>query len=403
MRVLYINSVPYGSTGKIMYSLADLVSSRGGQAKCVTGFSWHKSMRSDSIVVGNIITKSIHRHLASLFGNHGCYSSYETKRLIKIIKKFKPDVVHLHNIHGWYLNFVQLFDFLNKINVPIIWTLHDCWAFTGGCAHFTFAQCSRWRVGCGACNNLKVYPISSKFDKTKQMWKLKKSCFTNINNLTIVTPSEWLAKLVHQSYLKEHEIKVINNGIDTLVFKQSVSKFRKIYNISSKQYIVLGVALGWGNRKGLDVFVDLSGKLPPDYKIVLIGTDEIIDRQLPQNIISIHRTQNQEELAEIYSVADVFVNPTREDTYPTVNMEAISCGTPVITFRTGGSPEMIDATCGVVVECDDVDMLEKEIKRICTTKPFSKKQCVCKSKQFDKNKKFEEYLDLYEKVIATRD
>lgn len=214
--------------------------------------------------------------------------------------------------------------------------------------------------------------------------------------MTIVTPSEWLASLVKESYLKYYPVKVINNGIDLNVFKPTESDFRKKYALENK-YIVLGVAFGWGRRKGLDVFVELARRLDKEkYKVVLVGTDDNVDKLLPENIISIHRTQNQTELAEIYTAADVFANPTREENYPTVNMESVACGTPVVTFNTGGSPEMLDETCGAAVAKDDNDAMYNEIIRICEAKPYSLEACIKKAKGFDKNEKFGEYIRLYE-------
>ena len=229
------------------------------------------------------------------------------------------------------------------------------------------------------------------------MFEKKKKLFENLD-LTIVTPSWWLADIVRQSFFKEYPIKIIHNGIDLDVFKPVKSSFQQKYNIENRK-IILGVSFEWEERKGLDIFVKLAKRLPSDYKIVLVGTDTKIDKRLPEEILSIHRTQNQEELAEIYSAADVFVNPTREDNYPTVNMEAVSCGTPVITFRTGGSPETLDESCGVVVNYNDIDTLEKEIVRICVDKPYSVEQCVNKAQEFDKNKKFKEYTELYEGIV----
>ena len=226
------------------------------------------------------------------------------------------------------------------------------------------------------------------------MWSLKKKYFTGINHCILVTPSQWLADLVKQSFLKGYPVKVINNGIDLSVFKPTESGFREKYGLEDVK-IVLGVASGWGKRKGLDVFIELAKRLLDDYRIVLVGTDDNVDKQLPSNIISIHRTQNQKELAEIYTAANVFANPTREDTFPTVNMESLACGTPVVTFRTGGCPEILDETCGSVVDCDDVGALEIEIRRICDEKPYSVEACLARAQKFDMNDRFKEYLDLY--------
>ena len=338
--------------------------------------------------------------MSRLFGNHGCYSRFTTERLIQKIKAFSPDVIHLHNVHGWYLHLTTLFGYLKESRIPIVWTLHDCWAFTGGCSHFTFCGCDKWMNGCGGCNNLGAYPISSKRDKTEKMWRMKRECFCGLDRLTVVTPSRWLAGLAGSSYLREYPIYVIHNGIDLETFKPRSSDFRERNGISSNQHLILGVSLGWDERKGLDVFVNLAKKLPDSYRIVLVGTDERTDAKLPENIISIHRTQNGAELAEIYSAADLFVNPTREENYPTVNMEALACGTPVLTFRTGGSPEMLDEDCGAVVAYGDAEAFEKELIRICTERPYSSEACVRKAKEFNCNDRFKEYLDLYERIIT---
>jgi glycosyltransferase involved in cell wall biosynthesis len=229
------------------------------------------------------------------------------------------------------------------------------------------------------------------------MWRLKKKWFTGVEDMTIVTPSQWLAGLVKESILKDYTVKVIHNGIDLSIFKSMPNNFREKYGIPENKKILLGVAFGWGIRKGLDVFLELEKRLDPHkYQIVLVGTDDKVDKQLPAGIISIHRTQNQQELAEIYTAADLFVNPTREENYPTVNMESLACGTPVLTFRTGGSPEILDENTGAVVDCDDIDALEQEIVRICDKKPHSMEACLTRAKSFDMNERFEEYIKLYE-------
>ena len=260
-------------------------------------------------------------------------------------------------------------------------------------------KCDKWKTGCYRCPQYKEYP-KSLFDNSKKMYRLKKKLFTGVENMTIVTPSEWLADLVKQSFLKYYPVKVIHNGIDLNIFKPTPSDFKEKYNIPDSKHILLGVAFGWGKRKGLDVFIELAKRLDYNkYQIVLVGTDDITDKQLPTEIISIHRTQNQQELAEIYTAADVFVNPTREENYPTVNMEAIACGTPIITFKTGGSPEIITEKTGVVVDCDDIDAMQKEIKRICEIKPFTKEDCINQAKLFDMNDRFQEYVDLYKEIV----
>ena len=215
--------------------------------------------------------------------------------------------------------------------------------------------------------------------------------------MTIVTPSLWLADMVKQSFMKNYTIQVIYNGIDLNTFSRVSGSIRQKYGLENRK-VVLGVSAEWGKRKGLDVFISLSQKLPIHYKIVMIGTNSKIDQLLPKEILSIHRTNNQKELAELYTAADVLVNPTRDEVFGLINVEALACGTPGITFNSGGSPECYDETCGSVVNCDDIDAMEKEIIRICTDKPYSKEACVQRAKAFDKNERFKEYVELYERI-----
>lgn len=331
---------------------------------------------------------------SKVLGNYGFNSKHATRKMIAQLEKIQPDVVHLHNIHGHDCNLEMLFDYFRRKKTKLLWTFHDCWAFTAYCPHFTMNKCDQWKSQCVRCIQRRSY--SWFFDRSRELYEKKKVLFAGLN-LTIVTPSRWLADQVKQSFLKDYPVYVIHNGIDLGVFKPTPSGFREKHGLANK-YVILGVSFGWDERKGLDVFLELSRRLPEDYRIVLVGTDPNTDKLLPDNIISIHRTQNQQELAEIYSAADIFVNPTREENYPTVNMEALACGTPVLTFRTGGSPEMLDETCGSVVPCDDVDALEREILRICTDKPYSEEACLKKAQEFDQNDRFMEYLKLYERA-----
>ncbi|MBO7254218.1 MAG: glycosyltransferase [Clostridia bacterium] len=337
---------------------------------------------------------------SKIFGNYGFNSSKATKKMIEELNRINPDIVHLHNIHGHDCNLELLFSYLKEKKIKIFWTFHDCWAFTGYCPHFTMVKCNKWKSCCFDCVQRREF--SFLFDKSKKLYNEKKRLFQGLD-LTVITPSQWLADLVGESFLKDYPIKVINNGIDLSVFKPLKSSFREKYNISSSKKIILGVSFGWGVKKGLDIFIELSKRLDREkYQVVLVGTDSKVDNTLPKEILSIHRTQNQTELAEIYSAADVFINPTREENYPTVNMESIACGTPVITFKTGGSPEMLDETCGSVVECNDIDALEREVVRVCTEKPYSEAECVKKALEFDQNERFDEYIKLYERVITSR-
>lgn len=390
MKVVQINSTcDTGSTGKICLSVSRLLTDKN-----IENYIFYTQGKSDyplGVKYANEKYKKIQALKSRVLGNVGFNSHIATFNLIRKLDRIKPDIVHLHNIHGHDCNLTMLFNYFKKQQIKLYWTFHDCWAFTGNCPHFTLAKCGKWKTECKQCPQIRQ--TSWFFDNSNKLFNEKKQLFQDLD-LTIITPSQWLADLVKKSFLKQYPVKVINNGIDLSVFKPTDSNFREKYKIGNK-YIVLGVAFGWDKRKGLDVFVELSRRLDGRFQIVLVGTDDNIDKRLPANIISIHRTQNQQELAEIYTVADVFVNPTREENYPTVNMEAIACGTPVLTFETGGSPEILDETCGSVVACDDVDATEKEIIRICKDKPYSTKLCLARANSFDMNERFKEYIYLY--------
>lgn len=402
MRVVQINGGAKGSTGKIMMGIAEVARAQGHEVMCASPITTTNRDAGEDCGyyrIGTFNSRRVNVALARITGFNGCFAWFETYKLLKKIDEFKPDIIHLHNLHDSYINLSMLFSYIKKHNVPTVWTLHDCWSFTGQCPYFTIVKCDKWKVGCHNCPQYKEYPASL-YDNTKKMWQLKKKWFTGVKNMTIVTPSEWLAGLARESYLKQYPIEVINNGIDLNVFKPTHGNFRKQYGIPGDKYIVLGVSFAWGYRKGLDCFVEMAEILGERYQIVLVGTDDEIDKNLPHNIISIHRTQNQKELAEVYSAADVFVMPTREENYPTVNMEAIACGTPVVTFDTGGSPEMLDDKTGIVVEANDIEATKKAIKDICEKKRCNDEEyIVAYSKSFDMKKRFAEYIELYANVL----
>ena len=399
-RILSINSSCVGSTGKIMTGIMSAASKDYFVAVAYPFLKANNEVKDSKINVFPICSYSYLRlsfHLTKLFGKDGAFNYFHTRRLCKYILKNKFDIIHLHNLHTSFINYKYLFKFFKKYNIKIVWTLHDCWAFTGHCPHFVMEKCDKWKTGCYACPSYKNYPQSF-FDNSKQMYSLKKKVFTQLDCLTIVTPSFWLARLVKESFLKDYPIKVIHNGIDLSVFHPIKSDFRRNNHIDESDYMLLGVAFDWGKRKGLDVFVTISKLLPDNYKIVLVGTNREIDKELPDKIISINKTHNQTELAKIYSAANLFVNPTREEVLGLVNIEALACGTPVLTFDTGGSPECIDETCGRIVACDDINSLVAEIINICEEKPFSSKACISRAKMFDKKDRFKDYLNLYKKL-----
>ena len=394
MKLLQINStLNWGSTGRIAEEIGQVVLNKGWESYIAYGRQCNKS-KSQSFRIGDDWAVYNHGLQTRLLDNHGLASRKETKHFIKQIETISPDVIHLHNIHGYYLNYSLLFDFLSQVNIPVVWTLHDCWAFTGQCSHFENEKCEKWKNGCYKCTRLNVYP-NSLMDSTAFQWKVKKNLFGKMERLTIVTPSVWLKEQVKLSFLKDKRIEVINNGIDLNVFRPRKSDFRSIYGIEDK-YVILGVAFDWGYRKGLDVFCYLAEHLDESFAIVLVGTSDSIDKNIPDRIVSIHRTDNIEQLVEIYTASDLFLNPTREDTFPTVNIEALACGLPVMTFSTGGSPEIINENCGSIIASNKACEVLKAINAIKINKAFKDSKCIQNARKYSKEEKFEEYLKLYE-------
>ena len=395
MKVVQINTVcDTGSTGKICVGISNVLNMNGIENYIL--YSYGKSDYPCGIKCSETMPK-IQALRSRLLGNYGFNSRKTTIRLIEELERISPEIVHLHNLHGHNCNLELLMEYIKKNKIKLIWTFHDCWAFTAYCPYFEIVRCEKWKEGCHHCVQARRY--SWFIDRSQWMYNQKKNIFSCLD-MTIVTPSQWLANLVKDSFLKEYPIRVINNGIDLNNFKPSSSELRQKYQISENKFILLGVAAQWVARKGADVFVRLSKRLDSEkMQIILVGTDDRIDQQLPEEVISIHRTSNQKELAEIYTMADVFVNPTREENYPTVNMEALACGTPVITFNTGGSPEIIDEKTGIVVECDDEDALYAAIVSLSQNGYLHREDCLKRALMFDANARFEEYVDLYRGII----
>jgi len=396
MKILQINSVcGVGSTGRIAVDLYKMASSRGHTCKIAYGRGQALSVaEEDTIRIGSGIGVNHHALMSRITDKTGFYSKYSTKRFISKIKKHDPDIIHLHNIHGYYINIELLFKYLEKANKRVVWTLHDCWTFTGHCAHFDFCGCDKWKIACHDCEQKFKYPASLLIDNSASNFLKKKSLFTSVKNLTIVTPSDWLASLVKESFLGKYNVQVISNGIDLNIFKHTDSDFRETHSLKD-EFIILGVANIWGERKGLDTFIRLSQELEEHFRMVLVGVDDNAKSMLPENVIGISRTDSIHELAEIYSAVDVFVNPTLEDNFPTTNLEALACETPVITYNTGGSPESLDKTCGVVVSKNNFGELKRAIFEMKNRK-LNGKDCRTRAMQFDKESKYLSYMELYE-------
>jgi len=384
-----------GSTGRITESIAKLVIADGWD--CYIMHSARYATLPSVMNAYQIGTKAheyIHYIEGLLLDNHGLCSTTDTKRAIKEIERIKPDVIQLHCIHGYFLNYKVLFNYLNSTNIPLVWTFHDCWAFTGHCAHFVTARCEKWKnEGCHNCPLHTDYP-KSYVDKSERNFKLKKSLFTINKHLHIVPVSQWLASYTKESFFKGKDIRVINNGIDT-------SKFHPCAPKSTDVFKIVGVATAWNQSKGLYDFYKIRKILSSEkFEIVLVGLKQNQVDALPKDIRGITRTESIEELAHLYSEANVLLNPTYADSFPTVNMEALACGTPVITYRTGGSPEIIDEKTGIVVEQGDVQGLIDAIHNM-ATHPLSLDDCRNRAVQmYDKNDRFMDYINLYNELIS---
>lgn len=390
MKVVQINmNCGGGSVGKICVAVSNLLNDRGIENYVL--YALGSSDHPNGIRYTTKKAVKLAAMCAKVSGFFGFTSVGMTRRLIRELDRIQPDIVHMHNMHNHNANLSMLFAYLRKKGIKVFWTFHDCWAFTGYCAYFTMCGCDRWKTQCEKCPQWKSF--SWFFDQSRHLYRMKKRAMQQLD-MTVITPSRWLGDLVKQSFLGQYPVKVVPNGIDLNVFRPTEGSFRERYHCEDK-HIVLSVAYAWDQRKGGDVMIEMARRLGDKYQIVMVGTDAATDKLLPDNVISIHRTNNQQELAEIYTAADVFVIPTREENYPTVNMEALACGTPVITFRTGGSPEMLDESCGIVVDCDDWDAFEHEIRRVCEEGVLTREACLEKAKQFSDKDCFQRYIELY--------
>lgn len=343
------------STGRICTDLAEEYEKQGHEVRIAYGREQvPEKYQKYAVKIGNSIDVKLHALKARIFDTAGFGSKHATKKFIEWVKVYDPDVIYIHNIHGYYINIEVLFQYLRTSCKKIVWTLHDCWAFTGHCTHFMVSNCNKWRKGCSPlCPEKKQYPKSFFWDNCRKNYVRKKELFTGINNLHLVVPSQWLADMVRESYLREYPIEVKYNNIDKCVFRPIESNFRKKYGLDNKK-IVLSVASTWTERKGLNDFIVLASQLNSGYQIVLVGLTQGQIKKLPSSILGLERTNNKQELAEIYAAADFFVNLTYEDNYPTVNLEAEACGLRVLTYNTGGCRETIKCANSKVVETGDI-------------------------------------------------
>lgn len=404
-KVLIINvSANSGSTGRIAENIGRTAIANGFDSY----FAYGRIARDSQcklIRIGSDKDIRWHGLQSRIFDNQGFASTKATKLFVEKIKRIQPDIINIHNIHGYYANIDVLLNYLATTNIPVVWTLHDCWNFTGHCAFFDYAGCDRWKTHCHHCPRKTGYPSSYVFDSSSKNYEKKKALFGRMHNLHFVTPSQWLADLTKESFLSQFPVHVINNGLDLSVFKPIVNERTKSkMGIQLGQKVILGVASVWHKRKGLDDFIQLAKALP-EHKVVLVGLTEKQVKELPQGMVGVTRTENTRELAELYSMADVFVNPTYADNFPTTNIEALACGTPVVTYMTGGSPEAVSENTGMIVEKGNIESLIISVKRILSyDRGTIGIECRKRAEQlYDQNKLFQDYINLFNIILNETD
>lgn len=396
LKVLQINSFGNLSTGSIAVNIHKVLIKNNGEG-CIAfarntiedGIPYIKIGNKLSIIIDGISTR--------ITDKAGYYSRRNTKKLIREIENYNPDIIHLHNLHGYYINIEILFNYLKSINKPVVWTLHDCWAYTGHCCYYSMNECYKWKNGCFKCKQKAMYPSSIVIDNSRQNYNKKKKLFLGMPNLVIVSVSKWLESDLKKSFLGSYESKVIYNGVDFNKFKPTKSNLREKYNLNGK-FIILGVASTWDVRKGLDDFVKLSKMLNDNFRIILIGVDEKQASNLPNNIIAVKRTTNIEELAAFYTLADIFFNASIEETFGLPTIEAMACGTTVIVYNVTALPEVVNNTCGYIVEKKNINKVYSIVNKL---------QLGIEKKHIDKEyiKKFDienvnlEYIKLYRSLM----
>ena len=398
MKVLQITAFSgWGCTGRIALGIHKALEEQGHESIIAWGRTDTTLDSVHTIKIGNGLDQKMHGLYTRLTDKCGFGSIAATKKFIKQIDEFHPDLIQMHIHHGYYVNLEVLFNYIKEKNIPIVWTFHDCWAFTGHCPYFDYVQCEKWKTGCHHCEQKAHHPTSWLMDNSKWNWEKKKELFTK-QNLTVVTPSEWLAGLVKQSFLKDCDVQVINNGINLNDFKPTTGELLKKIGVENKK-IVLGVSSTWVKSKGLDDFAVLANILPEEYQVVLVGLTKEQIAALPNNIVGIARTDSVAELAELYSAATVFVNPTYEDNYPTTNLEAIACGTPVVTYKTGGSTEIVmKSGMGAIVEQKDIEGLKNAIVGVGKNHISEKDLYVLCSQEYA----FQKYVALYSEILVSK-
>ena len=403
MKVMQINAVyGVGSTGVIVEDIHNLSLKNGIES--YVSYSTTKKNPADiknGYVSGDTLGKKIHALLSRIGGKQAYFSTFATKKLIKHIESIKPDIVHLHNLHSNYVNLNLLLNFLGKKDIKTVVTLHDCWFYTGGCFHYTAAECSKWKESCGNCpKKMQDTPALLK-DNSAKILEDRKKYFGNIKKLSVVGVSRWMAAEGEKTIFKGRDVRTIYNGIDTEFFVPTPSDFRKKHNLEDK-FLILAPANKWFLPINKKTFDFVSQNLPEDAVIVMLGCTEGQKQGLPKNVIALDYIRDRDELRKVYSACDVFANCTREESLSLINVEVQGCGTPVVTYRNTGAQETVDNKCSFSVESGN----EKEfLKAILNVKAKGKesfsKDCVNWVKEnFDRDENYLKYISLYNEIIS---
>ncbi len=402
MKVIQINGNAYrGSTGKIVRQISDCLDSRQAENFIICSGFKEKALDNKTITVSSKFSKKIHQFLGYLFGDTGFHSFFVTKKVIRKLKQEKPDIVHLHHLEGYFLNVAKLLRYLKKTHTKTVWTLHDCWAFTGHCTHFLTAKCHRWQYACRSCPQKKKYPYSLLFDRSHQLYNRKKNLLADFEELYIVNVSKWMSSITQKSFLKGCPSCVIYNGIDTTVFSPETDVDFKASLGYEGKYIILGVATTWSEAKGLNVFIELSKYVAEDVAIVLVGMTKEQSVELPSNVYGISRTSSQQDLRKYYCAADVFLSLSLEETMGLVTVEALACGTPAVVCNSSASPELIGENCGEILSERTIENILKAIDNIRTNskKYYSKSAREFAVRHFSEEQMKEKYYALYEELL----
>ena len=400
LKLLQINvAANWGSHGRIAEEIGLEAMAQGWESYIAYG-RYANPSKSHIVKIGDLFDHCLHGAQSLLLDRHGLASCGPTKKLIREIEQIKPDLIHLHNIHGFYLNYPILFRYLSTVDIPVVWTLHDCWAFTGHCAWPIHGHCDRFQEQCCHCPlQSKGYPKSFLLDRSRSNFKLKKRYFRSLQDLHLVTVSRWLEQQVRLSFMQDMDIRTIYNGLDTEVFRPSGTPPT---SVTDGHPLVLGVCNAWYDWKGLDDMAALREILPDDYEVMVVGVNEDQMHRLPEGITCIRRTDSVSQLAEIYSQADVFVNPSKVESFGMTTAEALSCGTPSIVYDTSACPEVVDNLTGRVVPLGDVNALAKAVMEICSLPGRETMRQACRERAirlFNRQDRYKEYLQLYNEVL----